>query len=207
MRIDIYSDIVCPWCFIGKSRFEKAIAAFAGAADVEVTYRPYQLDPGSPSGVPLLEYLRGRYGGNAEAMAAHAAEQGRAEGLTLDFDRALAANTLDAHRLLWLVGHALGADAQRRAATRLFEAHFAEGRDVADLDVLATVGAEVGLADARDRLASADGRAEVREEIELARRRGIRAVPTFVFDDRWGVQGAQPAPAMLEALERAARGE
>lgn len=207
MKVDIYSDIVCPWCYIGKARFEKALAAFSGAADVEVRHRPYQLDPASPSGMPLLEYLAGRYGANAQGMAAHAAEQGRVEGITLDFGRALAANTLDAHRLLWMVARKRGDEAQRQAVSRLFEAHFVEGRDVSDYGVLSAIGAEVGLADVRERLASAEGRTEVREEIQLARQRGIRAVPTFVFEDRWGVQGAQPVPAMLEALERAARGE
>lgn len=207
MRIDIYSDIVCPWCYIGKARFEKALAAFAGGADVQVRYRPYQLDPGSPSGVPLLAYLAGRYGQNAKGMAAHAAEQGRAEGLTLDFERAVAANTFNAHRLLLLAELSLGAAAQGQLVARLFEAHFAEGLDVADPWVLAELGAEVGLADVRTRLASNEASAEVREAIADARQMGVRAVPTFVFGERWGVQGAQPLPVLLDALERAARGE
>jgi predicted DsbA family dithiol-disulfide isomerase len=208
MRVEIYSDVACPWCYIGKARFERALAGFAGAAEVEVTYRPYQLDPGAPAeAVPMLEHLERRFGPGARSMVARVVESARAEGLEMDYDRGLSVNTLDAHRLMRLAEREGGPELQRRVASGLFEAHFSRGLDVGDTDVLAGIGAAAGLdADrVRAHLASDEGTAEVRAEIDGARRLGVTAVPTFVFDGRYAVQGAQPASTFLQVLEELAR--
>ncbi|HEX8431950.1 MAG TPA: DsbA family oxidoreductase [Longimicrobium sp.] len=207
MKVEIYSDVVCPWCYIGKRRFESALADFAGAADVEVVYRPYQLNPSAaPTATPLMAELTGRYGPGAREMVGNAAAAGRAEGLTMDFDRALAANTLAAHRLLHLAEAEYGADAQHALSERLFAAHFAGGADVSDHAVLTDLAVDAGMD--RDRvsayLASDEGTAEVHAGIATARELGISAVPTFVFEDRYAVQGAQPPAAFLQALETVA---
>jgi predicted DsbA family dithiol-disulfide isomerase len=207
MKVEIYSDVACPWCYIGKRRFERALAGFAGAAGVEVVYRPYQLDPSAAAtATPLMPELTRRYGTRAREMAGNAAAAGRAEGLTMDFDRALASNTLAAHRLLHLAETEYGAAVQQAVSERLFAAHFGGGADVSDLAVLTGLATEAGMDRARvgAYLASNEGTAEVRAGIATARELGITAVPTFVFEDRYAVQGAQPPAAFLQALETVA---
>jgi predicted DsbA family dithiol-disulfide isomerase len=204
MTIDIYSDIACPWCYIGERRFFRALEAFSASSEVEVAFRPFQLDPGLPvEPVPLRESLAEKFGPRLEATLRHTAATAAAEGLDLRFDDAQAVNTLDAHRLLRLALAEGGPEAQRAAAEGLFEAHFTNGASVADADTLAAIGAAAGLDPARVRLylASREGRDEVLAEIEHAQRIGVRAVPTFVFHGRFAVQGAQPTSAFLRLLE------
>ncbi len=206
MNVEIYSDIACPWCYIGERRFARALAAFPQAEHVKVAFRPYQLDPSLPATPqPLKDRLQAKFGPRLEATLRHTAAAAQEEGLDLRFDEALAVNTFAAHRLLRLALQEYGAEAQRELAQRLFEAHFTRGADVADPDVLTRLGVEAGLE--RERvaayLASDDGAEEVQEEIAHAQRLGIRAVPTFVFDGRSAVQGAQPASAFLQVLEEA----
>ena len=208
MKVEIYSDVACPWCYIGKARFERALGAFPDGGDVEVVYRPYRLDPSAPAqAVPMLEYLERRFGTGARAMAGHVVETARGEGLAMDFDRGLAANTLDAHRLMRLAEREHGPETQRAVAEKLFEAHFSAGRDVGDAGVLAEIAGAAGMDPLRVReyLASGEGAPEVKEEIAAAQRLGITAVPTFVFEGRYAVQGAQPTSAFLQALETVAR--
>lgn len=208
MKVEIYSDVACPWCYIGKARFERALGAYPGAGQVEVVYRPYQLDPGAPTeAVPMLEYLERRFGTGARAMADRVSENARGEGLEMDYDRGLAANTLDAHRLLRLAEQEHGPEVQRALAEGLFRAHFSEGRDVGDAGVLAEIAAGTGMDPERTReyLISGEGTREVKEEIAGAQRLGITAVPTFVFEGKYAVQGAQPTSAFLQALEAMAR--
>jgi predicted DsbA family dithiol-disulfide isomerase len=204
MRVEIYSDVACPWCYIGKARFERALAAFDGAEAVEVVYRPYQLDPRAPgTAMPMLEYLERRFGPGGRQMADRVIGEARREGLDMDYDRGLAANTLGAHRLLRLAEREAGAEVQRAVAEALFRAHFSEGQDISDTEVLAEVATRAGM-DARrvrDYLGSGEGRAEVEAEIEQARRLGITAVPTFVIDGTYAVQGAQPTATFLSVLE------
>ena len=208
MRIEVVSDVVCPWCYIGKRRLEKALASFDG--DVDVVYRPYQLDPGATSdGTPLREALGKRYGAQAvPRMIEHAASAGRSEGLEMDWDRAIAANTFDAHRLMGLALCEHGPEIQRALADRLFEAHFARGLDVGNRDVLADVGAETGVHRARavEFLASEEGVQETREQIDEARAWGIDGVPTFIVDQQYMIQGAQPAAVITQLLEQIASG-
>ena len=203
MKLDIYSDVACPWCYIGQARFERALADFAGADELDVRYRPYQLDPGAPAeAVPMLEYLGRRFGSQARAMANRVIEIGHDEGLAMDYDRGLAVNTLNAHRLLALAEREYGATVQRALMRRLFDAHFAEGRDVGNPGVLAALAAEVGMAAdaARAYLETDQGTREVREEIAAAQRLGVTAVPTYVFDDKYVVEGAESSELLLEAL-------
>jgi predicted DsbA family dithiol-disulfide isomerase len=207
MKVDIYSDVACPWCYIGHTRFDRALADFARAEDVEVRYRPYQLDPRSPMRAePMLEYLARRFGARGREMANHVIEIGRAEGLVMDYDRGLAVNTLNAHRLLALAEREHGANVQRTLVRRLFAAHFAEGLDVGDPRVLSELAAGVGMdaEQVRAYLESDAGTREVRDEITAAQRLGVAAVPTYLFDDQYIVEGAQPSELFLQALNTVA---
>ncbi len=208
MKVEIYSDVACPWCYIGKRRFEQALAEYPGADEVEVVYRPYQLDPGAPATArPLLKALGEKFGPGAAAMAGNVTAAARGEGITMDFERALAANTLGAHRLLRLAQHEHGAAVQHALAEALFAAHFTHGADIGDAEVLAGLASGAGMDAERVRayLASGEGLAEVREEIRAAREIGVTAVPTFVFEGRYGVQGAQPPATFLQTMEAVAR--
>lgn len=208
MKVEIYSDVACPWCYIGKERFERALAAFPGREEVEVVFRSYQLDPRTPAAArPMQEYLTERFGERGSGMTAQVEAAARGEGIRMDFDSALAANTFSAHRLLNLAAREYGNEVQRALTQRLFEAYFSEGKDVSDPEVLAGLAEDAGMdADrARDYLAGTEGAEEVRAEIAGAQRLGISAVPTFIFEGRYAVQGAQPASAFLQALETVAR--
>ena len=208
MKVEIYSDVACPWCYIGEARFERALREFAGAGELDVRYRPYQLDPQAPlQAVPMLDYLARRFGGQARAMADRVIEVARGEGLEMDYDRGLTVNTLNAHRLLAMAEREHGADVQRALMHRLFAAHFSEGRDVSDPDTLASLAGEAGLdiESVRAYLVSDAGTSEVKAEIAEAQQLGISAVPSFVFDDKYVVEGAQPTALLLEALNTVAR--
>lgn len=206
MRIDIWSDPACPWCWIGKHRFRQALENLgADAPATEVHWHPFQLDPDAgPQLVPLREALAAKFGGRArvEQMLAQTQAAGRAEGLPFDYGRGqVRANTFDAHRLMWLAAREGDADAVGEA---LFHAHFAEGRNVADPDVLAAAGAAGGLDEVRVRamLGSDEGKAEVEAGLGQARALGITAVPTFVIDGRYAVQGAQSPDTFAQVLAR-----
>lgn len=204
MYVEIYSDIACPWCYIGERRFARALAAFPRSDQVEIVFRPFQLDPSlSETPRPLKDRLRDKFGPRLEAVLRKTAATGRQEGLDLRFEDALAVNTLAAHRLLRLTEQEHGAETQRALAMKLFEAHFTHGENIADPDVLVGLAAQVGMPRERVKnyLFSGAGLREVRDEIAHAQRLGIRAVPTFVFDGRLAVQGAQPASALLQVLE------
>lgn len=208
MRIDIWSDLVCPWCWIGKHRLQRALALLGdGAPAVEVHWHPFLLEPeADATPVPLREAYAAKFGGEARAteLLAQTQATARAEGLPMDFDRGqVRVTTLPGHRLMWLAAREGDADAVGEA---LFRAHFAEGRNLADPEVLVAVGAEGGLAEARVRamLDSDEGVAEVRAALGRAQAMGIRAVPTFVIDGEHGIQGAHPPEALAEALRKLA---
>ena len=203
MRVDIYSDVACPWCYIGQARFERALAQFGGAEHVEVCYRPYQLDPRAPMDAePMYYYLARRFGDRSRAIASHVIGVARGEGLEMDYDRGLTVNTLNAHRLSMLADREHGAAMQRALMRRLFDAHFAEGKDIGDPRVLARLAGEVGMDPdvARNYLESRDGAGEVHEEIASAQRLGVDAVPTYVFDHKYVIEGAQATELFLQAL-------
>jgi predicted DsbA family dithiol-disulfide isomerase len=206
VRVEIVSDVVCPWCYIGKRRFEAALARFPGRDRVEVVWRPYQLDPRAPrQPSPALDVYARKFGGPAEAVriVEHLTQVAADVGLEFRMDRALRANTFDAHRLLaW----AEPRGRQGELAERLFQAYFCEGLDVGDPGTLARLAGDVGLdeAAATAMLQSADGVAELHEALAGAADRGISAVPTFVFQGRFGVPGAQEPDTLLAMLERVA---
>src|SRR6185437_861872 len=196
LRVDIWSDIVCPWCYIGKRRLEHALASFAHAADVTIAWRAFELDPSAPKTPdpqPMAERLAKKYRTDvktAAAQLARVAAIAKQDELELRFDRMRPGNTFDAHRLLHF------ADAkQGDLKERLFRAYMTDGQSIADRDVLAACAREVGLdeAAARDVLAGDRFSDEVRGDEALARELGITGVPCFVLGGRLAVSGAQPA--------------
>jgi predicted DsbA family dithiol-disulfide isomerase len=206
VKIEIWSDVVCPWCYIGKRRFERALAEFEYAAEVDVTWRSFQLNPDMPAGqaVPTMDYLTSRFGPQSKAMVARVAELGRAEGLDLDFDASLSVNTMDAHRTVHLAADYGVAGA---AEEQLLHAHFTQGADLSDPKTLTGLLAETGVPADRVRavLAGTEYADAVRADAEQAYEFGATGVPFFVIDRTYGISGAQPADAFLHAL-RTARG-
>ncbi|HEY0501987.1 MAG TPA: DsbA family oxidoreductase [Lysobacter sp.] len=206
MRIDIWSDVVCPWCWIGKHRLRTALAALGEAGErAEIHWHAFQLDPESDeTPVPLRQAYEKKFGGaqRTEQILSQTQAAGRAEGLPFDFDRGqVRVNTLKAHRLVWLAGREGDAD---KVGEALFRAHFAEGRNLADVQTLVDAGAAGGLPEARVRamLDSDEGLAEVRAQLAQAQALGVQAVPTFVFDGRMAVQGAQTPEVFRQVFER-----
>lgn len=207
MRVEIWSDVVCPWCHVGKARFEEALRRLGWEDEVEVVYRPFELDRRVPrEGVPLLEYLQQKFGSRAtiESIEGRVGDAGAELGLTFEWASVRRANTFDAHRLLaWALDTAGWRD-QGRLKRRLMEAYFAEGLDVGDPAVLARLAGEVGLdaAEAAQVLAS-DAYAEaVRAGEAEAREREIHAVPTFVLGGMFAVPGAQEPETFVSLLAR-----
>ncbi|KAB1161818.1 DsbA family oxidoreductase [Micromonospora sp. DT46] len=207
MEIEIYADVVCPWCYIGKRRLEQALESYDG--EVTVRYRPFQLDPSPvPEPRPLVDAMAAKFGGpdRVRQMFGQVTEVGAQVGLKLDFDRAVAANTFDAHRLV-----AWATDRGRAAETvdALYRAHFTDGVDVGSRDALAALAAEVGLdaAEARRFLDSDERVAELSDELATARQIGVTSVPTFVLAGRYAVTGAQEPETLLAALAEVDRRE
>jgi predicted DsbA family dithiol-disulfide isomerase len=204
MQIEIWSDVVCPWCYIGKRRLERALGEFEHADEVEVTWRSFQLNPDTRPGTaePTLDYLAKRFGPQAQGMTTRVAELGQAEGLTLDFATSLTVNTLEAHRLLHLAADLGIGDA---AKERLLRAHFTEGADLSDHETLTRLLVEVGADQARVRevLAGTEYANEVQDDISLARRLGVSGVPFFAIDRAYGISGAQSVETFLHALRTA----
>ncbi|MDO8389906.1 MAG: DsbA family oxidoreductase [Actinomycetota bacterium] len=205
LSVEIWSDVVCPWCYIGKRRFEKAAAVLADEVDLQVVFRPYQLDPTASPGVatPVAEAYAKKFGGpeRAALLMAQVTEVAAAEGLEFHMDRALRANTLLAHRLLWL---AEATAHQYALKERLLSAYFSEGADIGDPDVLTALAADVGMPAEQVRafLASDDGVAQVRSLLEVAAENEISAVPTFVLDGRWAIPGAQDPDTFVTVIRR-----
>ena len=207
MKIDIWSDIVCPWCFIGKRRFEAALARFAHRDEVQVRWHSFQLDPTTPAHPTggYAERLAVKYGrtvAQAQQSLDDMTAAAAGEGLDFHFEKAAAGGTLDAHRLLHLAAERGVQDALKE---RLMLAVFTEGAATSEHDVLVALAVEVGLEEAEVRavLDSEDYAAEVQADQAQAQRYGISGVPFFVVDDAYGVSGAQPAEVLLEVLEKA----
>ena len=207
MKVEIWSDVVCPWCYIGKRRFERALAGFAHRDQVEVAWRAFELDSSAPAERHggYAENLAAKYGVSVaraqemiDTMTATAAQ----DGLDVRFDTARPGNTFDAHRLLHLAADRGVQDAVKE---RLLRATFSEGEPIGDADTLVRLVAEAGLDadEARAVLASDRYAAEVRGDQAQARAYGISGVPFFVVDGRYGVSGAQPAEALAQVLAQA----
>ena len=204
LTIDIVSDVVCPWCYIGKRNLEAALAA-RPVGDVEIRWRPYQLDATiPPEGIARRTYLERKFGTRVDEIYVRVAAAGHEAGIDFAFDRIeRSPNTLDAHRLIrW----AQSAGRQNDIVEELFRSFFIEGRDIGDHAVLTETAAAAGMdAQVVQRLLPGDADKEsVREEIATAQRLGVTGVPFFIFAGRFGLPGAQPAEVLADAISKAA---
>lgn len=203
MQVEIWSDVACPWCFVGMERFNRAVAETG--VDVAIEYRPFELDPNVPPDGPALEeYLARKFGDRARVRAAHArlTDAGAELGIDFRWEGMRRRNTFDAHRLLNWTLHTHGADQQGALKHRLLLAHFTDGLDVSSPAVLADLAAEVGIdrAAAVALLASDDEAAAVRDQRAEAYANGINAVPTFIIEGEWMLQGALETDQWVKAL-------
>ncbi|WP_043637331.1 DsbA family oxidoreductase [Nonomuraea candida] len=197
MKVEIFSDVVCPWCYIGHARFARAAERFrAKGGTIEVTMRPFQLNPEATSdGEPLIPALERKFGPNARQMIERVIGAATDDGLELNYDKAINAGTFEAHRLIEVATRqGLG----QEMAERLFRAYFTEGLNVGDRDVLGKLAAEAGVRD------SGEGAEEVREQLARARSLGISGVPLFLFEGKYAVSGAQPEDAFAAAIDEVA---
>jgi predicted DsbA family dithiol-disulfide isomerase len=209
MKVEIWSDVVCPFCYIGKREFESALAQFPHKDSVEVIWRSFELDPRAPQRSELDMYgmLVEKYGGSradAKARVDGVVQRGRTVGIDYKMDIAVIGSSFDAHRLLQLAKtKGLGDEAKER----LFKAYFTEGAHIADHATLIRLGAEIGLPEkeVKAMLASKDFTEEVRKDERAAHLAGVRGVPFFLIDGEVQVSGAQQSAAFKEALERAWR--
>lgn len=208
LRIDIWSDIVCPWCAIGLTHLDEVLAD-PGTGEVEIVWRSFELDPDAPRvrDEPLSATLARKYGRSSseiDAMMGRVSAMGARRGLRLDFERAQPGNSFDAHRLLHL---ARAHDLQMALKRRLFQAYFSDGVAIGDPGALAPIAQAVGLdGQAVRQVLSSDRFADaVRADQAEARGFGIQAVPTFVFGGRLAVSGAQPAEVLRGAIDQARR--
>lgn len=207
MNVEIWSDLVCPWCYLGKRRFEHALAKFEQRDRVTVEWRSYQLDPSSPTETAgsLNEMLTKKYGFSLpQAQAAHArlAGLGKPEGIHYDFDGARHGNTKDAHRLIHLARTVGKADAMNE---RLMQGYFEQRMPIGKRDALRAAAVELGLdgGEVDEMFASDRFDTEVRTEQDMARKLGVNGVPAFVIDGQVAVSGAQSTDTFLIALQRA----
>ena len=208
MRIDIWSDIVCPWCYVGKRRFERALASFEDRAAVEVVHRSFQLDPSRPKGQTQNRraMLMAKYGlsvEQVEVLDARMEQTAAAEGLEYHLrEDGVTGNTFDAHRLLQLSGACGRQDA---VVERFYRAYFTEGRSIFEPAALTALAVEAGLGEAEVReVLTGDAYADVvAADMREARTLGVNGVPFFVIDRRFGVSGAQPTEVFEQTLARA----
>jgi predicted DsbA family dithiol-disulfide isomerase len=207
MQVEIWSDIACPWCYVGKRRFEAALAEFEHRDEVSVTWRSFELDPGAPAdrGGDHTEHLARKYGTTvetAQAMHDQMTQLAAAEGLDFRFDRVRGGNTFEAHRLVHLA-HAHGV--QDAMKERLMRAYLTEGELMSDHTALTRLAVEVGLPEdeVRETLATDRFADEVREDERTGSSLGITAVPFFVVDRAFGASGAQSPEILGEVLRRA----
>jgi predicted DsbA family dithiol-disulfide isomerase len=207
MTVDVWSDVVCPWCFVGKRRLEAALATLPWRDAVDVRWHAFELDPAAPAKAEgtYAERLARKYRmpvAGAQQMIDRMTEAGRDDGIAFDFGRAQPGNTFDAHRLLQQAAHERRQDALQE---RLFRAYFSEGAAVSDRETLLRLAGEAGLDGERARAVlygDAWGEA-VRADERQAAALEVRGVPFFVLDGRYGVSGAQPVELLRQALERA----
>lgn len=206
MQIEIWSDVVCPWCYIGKRRFEAALERFPHRDQVNVIWRSFELDPAAPreASGSYSERLASKYrvpAAQAEQMIARMTEAAAGEGLEFHFERAQPGNTFDAHRLIHL---ATEHGRQEAMEERLMRGYFTEGQPIGEREALIALGTEVGLDPEEVRTAlESDAFADaVRADEERAARFGISGVPFFAIDEAYGISGAQPGDVMLDTLNK-----
>ena len=208
-ELGIVSDAICPWCYVGKRRLEKALAMLGGALRFRVTWHAFELNPQMPQdGIERRLYRMQKFGSWERSLAldAQLAEVGRGDGIAFRYDLiARTPNTFNAHRLIWFAGKHERQDAM---VETLFRGYFSEGRNIGDVSVLSELAAEAGLdgAAVSGFLQSNDGAAEVQAEEAIAQRAGLSGVPTFVLDGRVLFSGAQRADLIAQALRESAAG-
>jgi predicted DsbA family dithiol-disulfide isomerase len=206
LAVDVISDVICPWCYIGKKRLEKAVAAFEGQHEIRVSWFPYQLNPTVPKeGISRKEYRISKFGSweRSQELDAKVVAVGETEGIQFAFDRIeRTPNTVDAHRLIWLADQERCQDA---IVESLFVAYFTEGRDITDrqtlIDVIAEAGLEWRLAEAL--LNSDEGMNAIKDAEELSRRLRVDGVPFFIVNNKISLSGAQHPDAFLDAFREA----
>jgi predicted DsbA family dithiol-disulfide isomerase len=202
IAVDLWTDIVCPWCYIGVTRFERALERYGG--EIELRLHPFQLDPQAPvPGIPALQRYAQRFGDEAPSMLQRVQDEGAKDGLDLRFDRAVTANTFDAHRLLQF---AANAGKERELEMSLYRAYFTDGLDISDRAVLAERAAETGIdrAEVAAYLQSDAGVEELQRELSQAFEIGIQGVPAFVFNRKYLVPGAVDSDTFVNVLEQVA---
>lgn len=210
VQVDVISDVVCPWCYVGKKHLEQAIEQVKDRLDVTVQWHPFQLNPAMPEeGRDWKEYMVERFGGPEVLAQAHQrlVPAGAAAGISFAFDRiGRAANTLLAHRLIWMAGQDGGPALQGQVVEGLFRAYFEEGRDIGKRETLLEIAAAAGMDEGQlaQRLDAGEGLEEARGAEGEARQLGVTAVPFFIAGKRLAVSGAQPAEVLAGMLERAA---
>lgn len=204
-HIDVYSDVVCPWCYVGKRRLERALTEFGG--DVRVTWRPFQLNPTMPKeGMDRTAYLEAKFGSldAFRQLEEHVLAAGSSERIAFAFEKiARTPNTFAAHRLIWFAEREGCQDA---VVAVLFRGYFEEGADIGSIAVLVQLAAQAGLPGERVErfLRSDEGTAEVKAEESAGHKLGIRGVPYFVLDGTYAISGAQPVDTFVSALKRVA---
>jgi predicted DsbA family dithiol-disulfide isomerase len=196
LKVEVASDVVCPWCYIGKRRLEKALGLVKNELNPEIRWLPFQLNPGMPKeGMPRAEYRKAKFGSleRSRALDARVIAEGKSEGIDFAFERIeRTPNTSEAHKLIAL------AENQGAVVDALFKAYFEEAKDIGDPEVLAEIAAQCGVK------AWPEQARDVSELEERVRGLGISAVPTFIFDHKLGVSGAYPPESLAEAMRQAA---
>jgi protein disulfide-isomerase len=208
MNVEIWSDVACPFCYIGKRHFEKALESFAGKDDVKITWRSFELDPNKPTDFQgdVYDHLSSKYGVSRQRaieMNERVLEMANNAGLTFNLDKARPTNSFDAHRIIQLAKkHGL----QSEAEEAFFAAYFTKGLKISDKETLKKIGEEIGLgAEEIDAvLSSEEYKDEVRSDESMATQFGISGVPFFVFERKYGVSGAQPVDVFQDVLENVA---
>jgi predicted DsbA family dithiol-disulfide isomerase len=207
MKVEIWSDVMCPFCYIGKRRFENALQNFEHKDEIKIEWKSFQLNPDMVTNpdINIDQYLADIKGftiDHARKLNAHVTQMAAEAGLTYNFDKAIVANSFNAHRYSHLAKkHGLGIEAEEQ----LFKAYFTDGKNIDDIDTLATLGGELGLdtteiKQALENNAYAD---DVKHDIAEARHLGIQGVPFFVLNNKYGISGAQAVPVFEQTLEKA----
>jgi predicted DsbA family dithiol-disulfide isomerase len=207
LKIEIWSDVMCPFCYIGKRKIENAINGFPHKEKVEIEWKSFQLDPSTKSqpGKSTYDYLAEKYGRDRQwsvAMHEDVTKQAKSEGLEYNFDKAIIANSFDAHRLSHL---AKKQGKGNEIEELIFKAYFTDGKDVSEIETLVELGEDIGLDEneIRNMLQSKQFKEEVQNDIIEAQQIGVRGVPFFVLDRKYAISGAQPQEVFSETLEKA----
>ncbi len=206
LKVEVWSDVVCPFCYIGKTHFDEALAQFAEKENIEFVWKSFQLNPDLKTNLDqtLYEHLSESKGitvEQAEGMGVHAALMGKAAGIELNFDKSVVANSFNAHRLIHF---AKANGKQQEMKSRLFKAYFTEGKNIDDAETLTALAEEIGLdaEEAKAVLESDKYAADVNDDINESQQLGVRGVPFFVFDRKYAISGAQPSEAFMDTLQK-----